>query len=149
VPRSSYLEYEHLFDEHLQVLTPRGHPLTRLKRVTPRDLSKFPLVVPPKGGADRKVIDRLFQKHNLLDRIRTAIVCGIIDVSRQYVRREVGIALMYVTEDVLEQADDLALLSIDAETEPLPIEMAVRKGAHLPGHVEHFRNIVRRSLRQS
>jgi DNA-binding transcriptional LysR family regulator len=146
VPRSTYLESEHLFDERLQVLVPRGHPLTRLKRVTPRDLVKYPLIIPPKGGADRKVIDRLFQKHNLLDRLLPALVCGIIDVNRQYVRREVGIALMYVTGDLLEERDGLTLLDIDAETEPLPIEMAVRKGSHLPEHVERFRQIVRQSL---
>jgi DNA-binding transcriptional LysR family regulator len=146
VPRSAYLEYEHLFDEQLQVLTPRGHPLTRMKRVTPRELIKYPLIVPPKGGADRKVIDRLFHKHNLLDRLQPAVVCGLIDVNRQYVRNEVGVALMYVTDDVIAEGGDLALVSLDVETEPLAIEMAVRKGAHLPDYVEHFRQRVRQSL---
>src|SRR6516225_10530593 len=40
VPRSPYLEYEHLFDEPFCVLAPSGHPLIRAKRITPRELVK-------------------------------------------------------------------------------------------------------------
>src|SRR5262245_11603211 len=65
VPRSPYLEYEHLFDEPFSLLLPAGHPLLRAKRVTPHDLMKYPLIVPPKGGADRKAFDRLLRKHDL------------------------------------------------------------------------------------
>jgi LysR family pca operon transcriptional activator len=94
VPRSSALEYEHLFDEPLTLLAPDGHPLTRGKRLRPEQLVKYPLVLPPKGGADRKAIERFFRKHNLADRIRTALVCGLIDVAKHYVLVGVGVALM-------------------------------------------------------
>lgn len=146
LPRSAYLQYEPLFDEQLRVLVPAGHPLLKLKRLSPRDVVKYPLILPPRGGADRKVIDRVFQKHNLAERVQLALVCGLIDVNRQYVRRGLGISLLYVTDDVCEDAADLELRSLDAATEPLPIEMAVRKGAHLPDHVQHFCAIVRQTL---
>jgi DNA-binding transcriptional LysR family regulator len=146
VPRSPYLEYEHLFDERLCVLLPTGHPLARAKRLTPHDLVKHPLILPPKGGADRRAVDRLLRKHDLLDRTQTALVCGLIDVVKQYVVREVGIALLYVTEEVARNTPGLHLRRLAPEMEPLPIELAVRKGIHRPAYVDDFRRIVRQHL---
>jgi DNA-binding transcriptional LysR family regulator len=146
VPRSSYLEYEHLFDEKLTLMVPTGHSVARRKRIAPVELLKHPLILPPKGGADRKVLDRFFRKHNLIDRLNTALVCGLVDVAKHYVTRGVGIALMYVTDHVGQCTPGLELRSLDAEIEPLPIEMAVLKGAHLPTYVDAFRRMVRESL---
>jgi DNA-binding transcriptional LysR family regulator len=104
------------------------------------------LILPPKGGADRKVIERYFRKHNLTDRVQTAVVCGLIDVVKEYVLLGVGIALMYVTDSVVQSTPGLHLRQLDTEIERLPIEMAVRKGAHLPEHVEEFRRVIRQCL---
>jgi hypothetical protein len=41
---------------------------------------------------------------------------------------------------------DLHVRPLDADAEPLAIEMAVRKGAHLPAYLETFRGILRQSL---
>jgi DNA-binding transcriptional LysR family regulator len=146
VPRSSSLEYEHLFDEPLRLMAPVAHPLMRVKRLRPDDLARHPLILPPKGGADRKVIERFFRKHNLSDRVQTAVVCGLIDVAKEYVLRGLGVALMYVSEAIVRSAAGLRLRVLDPETERLPIEMAVRKGAHLPEHVDEFRRVIRQCL---
>jgi DNA-binding transcriptional LysR family regulator len=145
-PRSPHLEYEHLFDEHLTLMLPAESPLASKKGLTPQDLVEHPLILPPKGGADRKTIDRLFQAHNLTDRLRVAVVSGLVDVTRQYVTRGVGIALMYLTPDLAREAPGLHLRALDPAVEPLPIELAVRKGAHLPPCVQAFRQVVRQSL---
>jgi DNA-binding transcriptional LysR family regulator len=146
VPRSSSLEYEHLFDEPLRLMAPVAHPLTRVKRLRPDQVVKYPLILPPKGGADRKVIERFFRKHNLTDRVQTAVVCGLIDVAKEYVLLGMGVALMYVSEAIVRSTPGLHLRVLDAEIERLPIEMAVRKGAHLPKHVEEFRRVIRQCL---
>jgi DNA-binding transcriptional LysR family regulator len=146
VPRSQYLEYEHLFDEPFCLLAPAGHPLARARRVTPQELLKHPLILPPKGGADRRAFDRILRKHNLTDRVRPALVCGMVDVVKRYVTSGIGVALMYVTEEVARCTPGLHVRPLDLGMEPLSIEMAVRKGTHLPGYVEEFRRIVRRCL---
>jgi DNA-binding transcriptional LysR family regulator len=146
LPRSPYLEYEHLFDEPLTLMIPAGHPLARRKHIPPAELVKHPLLLPPKGGGDRKALDRYFRKHNLTDRVHTALVCGLVDVAAQYVARGVGIGLMYVTDEVLRTAPGLQLKVLDAELERLSIEMAVRKSAHLPEYVQVFRRLVRQHL---
>jgi DNA-binding transcriptional LysR family regulator len=146
VPRSPYLEYEHLFDEQLTLLVPDGHPLARKKRISPHELAGHPLILPPKGGADRKVLDRLFRQHNLSERMQPALVCGLIDVARQYVTAGVGVAVMYVSGEVVRDVPGLQLRALNADVERLPIDMAVRKGAHLPEHVQAFRGIIRQFL---
>jgi DNA-binding transcriptional LysR family regulator len=146
VPRSPALEYERLFDEPLTLLAPDGHPLTRRSRLGPEQLVKYPLILPPKGGADRKVIERFFRKHNLADRVQATLVCGLIDVVKEYVLLGLGVALMYVTDAIGRSTPGLHLRTLDAAIERLPIEMAVRKGSHLPEHVEEFRRVVRQCL---
>lgn len=143
IPRSPYLEYEHLFDEQFSLMMPAGHPLARTKHIAPHELVKYPLILPPKGGADRKAFDRILRKHNLSDRPQIALVCGLVDVAKKYVSLGIGIALMYVTEAVAQGTPSLQVRPLDPEIERLPIEMAVRKGTHLPEYVEDFRRIVR------
>jgi DNA-binding transcriptional LysR family regulator len=147
VPRSAYLEYEHLFDEPLCLLLPTGHPLSRAKRLNIQELVKYPLIVAPKGGADRRAFDRLLRRHNLTDRVQPALVCGLVDVAKRYVTAGVGIALMYVTEETARGTPGLHVRPLEADVERLSIEMAVRKGTHLPDYVEDFRRVVRRFLR--
>src|SRR5262249_37083420 len=132
VPRSPYLEYEHLFDEPFTLLAPADHPLARARRVSPQDLVKHPLILPPKGGADRKALDRLLRKHGLSDRVQTALVCGLVDVVKRHVLAGVGVGLMYVTDEATRTTPGLRVRSLEPDVERLPIEMAVQKGAHLP-----------------
>jgi DNA-binding transcriptional LysR family regulator len=146
LPRSPSLEYEHLFDEPLSLLAPSGHPLTRVRALRPEHLVKYPLILPPKGGADRTSIERFFRKHNLAGQAQTAMICGLVDVAREYVLAGVGIALVYVTDDIVRGAPGLQMRVLAPEVEGLPIEMAVRKGAHLSEHVQQFRRVVRQCL---
>jgi DNA-binding transcriptional LysR family regulator len=147
-PRSPYLEYEPLFEEQFSVMLPAGHPLIRAKRIAPNELVKYPLILPPKGGADRRVFERFLRKHNLADRVQPALVCGLVDVVKKYVAMGVGMALMYVTEQLAQSTPGLHVRPLDPEIERLSIEMAVRKGTHLPGYVDEFRRIVRERLAQ-
>ena len=141
--------YEHLFDEQLCLMIPAGHPLLRAKRLTPHELVKYPLILPPKGGADRKALERVLGKHNLVNQIKPALVCALIDVARHYVELGVGIAVMYLSEKSARDTPKLHVRPLSAEIERLPIEMVVRKGTHLPDYVEDFRKIVRLALSTS
>jgi DNA-binding transcriptional LysR family regulator len=144
VPRSASLEYEHLFDERLSVLIPARHPLLSAKHLTPQELVKHPLILPPKGGADRRAFDRLMRKHNLSERVQPALVCSLIDVAKRYVALGIGVAVMYVTAAAAAGTPGLQVRALDAEVEPLAIEVAVRKGTHLPEYVDDFRRFLRR-----
>src|SRR5262249_8213432 len=121
-------------------------PLAHAKRITLDELVKYPLILPPKGGADRRAFDRILRKHNVTDRAQIALVCGLVDVVKKYVAFGIGIGLMYVTEEVAQATPGLRVRPWGHDVEQLPIEMAVRKGTHLPAYVEDFRRMVRRFL---
>src|SRR5262249_35080014 len=130
----------------LSLILPDGHPLLHARRVRPPDLVKYPLILPPKGGADRQAFDRFLRKHNLADRVQAAVVCGLVDVAKRYVTAGGGVAVLYGTAEAARVTPDLRVRPLDAAIERLPIEMAVRKGTHLPGYVDDFRRIVRQSF---
>jgi DNA-binding transcriptional LysR family regulator len=89
------------------------------------------------GGQDQRVLDRL----------QTTLVCGLVDVAKEYVLVGAGLALMYVTDEVQRRTPGLCVRALDG-VERLPIEMAVRKGAHLPEPVQELRQVIRRFLAQ-
>jgi DNA-binding transcriptional LysR family regulator len=138
VPRSAYLE--------LSLMIPAGHPLLRGKQVALEELVKHPLILPPKGGADRKAFERLLRKHNLTEQAQVAVVCGLVEVAKRYMSAGLGVAVMYVTANAPRNSSGFHVRPLDAEVERLPIEMAVRKGTHLADYVEAFRRIVRKCL---
>jgi DNA-binding transcriptional LysR family regulator len=141
-PRSLHVQYDHLFDEQFCLLTPAGHPLSRRERVAPCDLIKYPLIVPPPGGVDRRTLDRLFEREELSDQVQTAMVSSYLDVTKRYVVQGIGIALMYLPTARDPPMSGLHLRALDPEMEVLPIMVAVRKGEYLPPYVQEFRQTV-------
>jgi DNA-binding transcriptional LysR family regulator len=75
------------------------------------------------------------------------VVCWLVAVAKRYVTAGVGVALLYVTNEVARCTPGLHVRPLDPEIERPPIELAVRKGTHLPEYVEDFRRIVRECLR--
>jgi DNA-binding transcriptional LysR family regulator len=104
------------------------------------------LILPPKGGADRRAFERVLRQHNLTDQVQAPLVCGLIDVVKQYVLLGMGVAVMYVSQELIQSSPEICVRRLAVDVPPLPIEMAVRKGAYLPEHVEAFRRTVRECL---
>jgi DNA-binding transcriptional LysR family regulator len=140
--RFPHVQYEHLFDEPFCLLTPTGHPLARPGPIAPRELVEYSMIVPPPGGVDRRTLDRLLQRHDLVDRVQTAMVSGYLDVTKKYVVQGIGIALAYLPTETDPPMAGLNVRALDPEMDVLPIMVAVRKGEYLPGYVEDFRRVV-------
>ena len=62
-PYEDVLE-EKLFDEDLSVVARKDHPLAKSKQISPKDLLKFPWVVPRPGTPTRNHFDKLIAKSN-------------------------------------------------------------------------------------
>ncbi|HUU27461.1 MAG TPA: LysR family transcriptional regulator [archaeon] len=54
-----------IYTDILQVIAPRGHPLTRQKLVSLADLMKTTLIVYKKGSVTRKIIEGVFERRGL------------------------------------------------------------------------------------
>jgi DNA-binding transcriptional LysR family regulator len=141
--RRAVLEYEHLFDMALMLLTPKGHPLAHKKNLRPHDLVRYPLILPPEETIDFQVLDRILRRHNLQDRVRPAMVSRSLSVTRPYVARGLGICLAHAGRSLAQIMPDLHMRVFDPKLDPLPIMLIWRKGAHLPVPVVEFRRIIR------
>jgi DNA-binding transcriptional LysR family regulator len=141
VPRSARLEYEHLLDLQLCLMIPDNHHLMGKKRITLAELANYPLILSPKGEPSRRAFNRLMRLHNL--DIRPVLECGLVDVAKHYVLAGMGIGILYLNKEVSRSTPGLHIRAIDTEVERLSIEIAVRKGIHLPSHVDEFRRILR------
>jgi DNA-binding transcriptional LysR family regulator len=141
--RYALLEYEHLFDMALMLLTPRGHPLAGKKPLRPQDLVEHPIILYPEGTHDHQVLDSILRRHNLQDRVRPVMISLGVSVTRPYVARGLGISLAHTGRSLAQIMPELNFRVFDPKLDPLPIMLISRKGTHLPAPVGEFRRIVR------
>lgn len=82
------------------LMVPRGHPLGREKRVTWRQLAKYPLILPPKDlkYAGRVALEEQFGKLGLSCRI--AMESSNVELSSLYVEMGLGISLATVVREL-------------------------------------------------
>jgi DNA-binding transcriptional LysR family regulator len=145
-PRSSHLEYEHLFDLEFAMLTSARHPLAHKKRITAADLAVYPLILSAKETYGYKAAERLLNREQLLDKVHIVLESPNTDVMRRYASLGLGVALAYTAPGRDPAAPGLVQRVLDPDMEKLPVVLAVRKWAYQPEHVEVFRRTVRREL---
>jgi DNA-binding transcriptional LysR family regulator len=141
--RRAVIDYEHLFDMELMLLTPKGHPLAYKKRLRPHDLVQHPIILAPEETHDFQVLDRILRRYNLQDRVRPAMVSRSLSMTRPYVARGLGICLAHAGRSLAQIMTDLQMRVFDPKLDPLPIMLISRKETHLSVPVSEFRRILR------
>ena len=82
-----------LFTSGIVALYPTGHPLSRMKKVSLRDLVGYGLIVLPQNSQTRSTIEKVFWNHNLeMNKVLEAGGCSII---REYVELNFGVGLVH------------------------------------------------------
>jgi DNA-binding transcriptional LysR family regulator len=93
-PPSPWLTYEPAYELDPFLITPRGHPLARRRRVAPRDLRDYPLVnAIPEGFADPTVVATL-DKLGVFQAPERRIEASYTTVIRRYVEAGFGIGIV-------------------------------------------------------
>src|SRR5262245_18484689 len=78
--------------EELMVITPAGHPLSRHRRVSPRELSGQPFILFEPGSATRHVIDRFFASENIVPTI--VMDTENVEIIKAMVKTGLGIGIV-------------------------------------------------------
>jgi DNA-binding transcriptional LysR family regulator len=82
-----------VFREHKRVLiTQKGHPLTKIRTITPKDLAGYPFILPPKQSETRALVDDFFAKKRLKHTV--ALEMTGRDAVKNYVEKGLGISIM-------------------------------------------------------
>ncbi len=147
--RRPSLEYEHLWDEPLMLLTSTRHPMARKKKITLRELLRYPFIAQPEDTCTHRVLVRVLQRHNISPKdLRIQVVSYTVDMTFKYVALNFGIALVHMNLKAGVPMPGLQVRVLDPSLECSPIALVARKAAHLPEPIKEFREAVRRFLCQ-
>ena len=74
------------------LITQVGHPLSKKKRVTLKDVSKYPLILPPRNLSTWRMVENVFAQRNLKYEVRLEV--GGWEVIKKYVALGLGVSIV-------------------------------------------------------
>lgn len=81
-----------LFTYQPMLITRRDHPLAQRKRLALKDISRYPLILPPKNQSTYRFVEAVFNEHGLDYDVKLEV--GGYDVIKQYVRLGLGVSIV-------------------------------------------------------
>ncbi|MBW2406365.1 MAG: LysR family transcriptional regulator [Deltaproteobacteria bacterium] len=123
------------------IITPVGHPLAKEKRVTLKQIGKYPLILPPTNLKYRRGLEERFQKLSINYHI--VMESSNVELSSLYVEMGLGISFATVVKDLPElKKRRLEFLPMDHFFKPDHIAVVKRKDKTLISYKDAFVNIL-------
>jgi DNA-binding transcriptional LysR family regulator len=91
-PVPADIEFHPIVSYDPVVITCVGHPLSLRKEITLEDISRYPLILPPRNLSTWTMVDGTFQKHGLSYQV--AMEVGGWEVIKKYVELNLGISII-------------------------------------------------------
>lgn len=130
------------------LLTPKGHPLVRSKRVTVEEIAEYPLILPPKSNeySSRNKLEELFREHDL--HFRVIMEFSNVELSSLYVEMGLGVTYATVDRDCLPKFKDrkLEFIPLAHYFEPEHIVVIFRRDREHSTYKKAFLNILLHNL---
>jgi len=123
------------------LMTPLGHALTKAKRVTLKQIGKYPLILPPINLKYRSNLEERFQKLGI--ECHVIMESSNVELSSLYVEMGLGISFATIVTDLPElRKRKLAFLSMDHLFKPDHIAVVMRKDKTLVSYKKAFIKIL-------
>jgi len=123
------------------VMTPTGHPLTKVKRITLKQIGKYPLILPPINLRYRSTLEERFQKLGIDYHI--IMESSNVELSSLYVEMGFGISFATVVRDLPElKKRKLEFLPVDHLFKSDYIVVVMRKDKTLISYKNAFIKIL-------
>jgi len=123
------------------VIAPVGHPLIKEKRITLKQIGKYPLILPPVNLKYRSNLEERFQKLGIDYHI--VMESSNVELSSLYVEMGLGISFATVVKGLPElQKRKLEFLSMDHLFKPDYIVVVMRKNKTLISYKDAFIKIL-------
>ncbi len=133
------IAYDPAFSFDPMLITPPGHPLTRLSRVTLKNVSEHPLILPPQHLTTWRVVDYAFRKYHLTHRV--VLESGGWEVIKRYV--ELGLGISIVTGICLTGKESLAAIPFGRYFPKRTYGIVLRKGRLLSPQASQFIELIK------
>jgi len=123
------------------LLAPVGHPLTRIPRVTWRQIACYPLIVPPRGheAGGRRRLEEQFRK--LGSPVRIILESSNVELSAHYVEAGLGLAFATLARG-LPPRRNLAFIPLGHYFPPDHLALVLRRDQALPPYKAAFINLL-------
>ena len=135
------LDYSPFVSYSTVLITPLGHPLTKLKKVTLQDIAEHPLILPPSNYSSWRLLKMVFGLSGV--RFNVAVEAGGWEVIKSYVQIGMGVSIvtrLCITE---EDKDKMSVIPLDEHFPNRKYGIVIRKGKHLSSPAQRFINILR------
>jgi len=125
------------------LLAPVGHPLTRVRRVTWRQIANYPLIVPPRGhevGA-RRLLEEQFRKLGLA--FRVILESSNVELSARYVETGLGLAFATLARGLpMRPPLNLAFVPLGHYFKPDHLALVMRRDKVVSPYKQAFINLL-------
>lgn len=118
------------------VVVPKGHPLSRVSRLTLEELAEYPIVTYVFGFTGRSKLDEAFSARELEPKV--VFTAADADVIKTYVRLGLGVGIVARMSVDPQQDSDLVVLDADELFEASVTKIGFRKGTFLRGFMYDF-----------
>jgi DNA-binding transcriptional LysR family regulator len=132
------IEFHPMVSYEAVVITCPGHPLARQKKLTLEEISRYPLILPPRNLSTWGMVDSTFKKHGLAYQV--AMEVGGWEVIKKYVELGLGISIIISIGITGEQR-----LEVIPAGEFFPIRtygVVLRKGQMVTPQAKRFINLL-------
>jgi DNA-binding transcriptional LysR family regulator len=86
------IEFHPMVSYEAVVITCLGHPLARKRKLSLEDISRYPLILPPRNLSTWPMVDSTFKSHGLTYEL--AMEAGGWEVIKKYVEMGLGISII-------------------------------------------------------
>ncbi len=132
------IEYRPKFSYPPVLITPIDHPLAKMKRMSLRDISRHPLILPPKHLTTRGIIEQGFHQHNCSYQVK--LEAGGWEVIKKYV--ELGLGISIVTGICLTGDEQVATIPVNRYFPMRTYGVVCRKDKHFSPQAQRFIEIM-------
>lgn len=135
----------------IHLLCPADHPLAAAKRLTVRQIARYPLVLSNEDTSDRSQVDLTFARAGVLGQLNIAITATRVPVIARYVALGFGVALLAPGKSKAAQAGRHGARLVRRDVSSLfgheDLVLLQRKGRFELPHVRAFRELVEAAYR--
>jgi DNA-binding transcriptional LysR family regulator len=125
------------------LMAPPDHPLTRSRRVTWRQIAKYPLILPPRGheSGGRRLLEEHFKKLGL--EFRIILESSNVELSALYVETGLGLAFATLARGLPRRwPRPLAFIPLNHYFKPDHLALVMRRDKVLPPYKQAFINLL-------
>lgn len=134
------LVYDPMVTFNPVIITPKNHPLAKMKKITIQDIGKFGLILPPRHLSTWHIVKMVFAQHNV--NFQVTLEAGGWEVIKRYVSLGQGISI--VTDVCITEEDKsrMHIIPIDQYFPKRSYGIVTRKGKFLSAPSQKFIEIM-------